>query len=300
MIYVLLEDSYNVINPVEPSLTKKFHSMSVKRIGETVSNVLIDTVSSPPLLDARWLIIVSSMKAVKSVSKLSPEMNVIVIYARSIGDLESISDALGILEYRLINNLKIEPMTVRFWIEAKLKCEPRLSKYLYTRLGGQLRYLVPAVQQLEHIPDITMKVMRELTNKVDGVTVFDVVRYLLGLGKRSYKDVAQWLYDFRSSGRWLKKSLISELEKYLEVFGYMVDGQLSLTNYREFKGVCDSKSIRDLKDWQLKVIIESHGVVSAEYVYYLLIQLRGMDTSQFSAVRIMNLVKMGGNNVRSM
>lgn len=295
-----MEDRYNVINPVEPAFLKKFHTPSVKRIVEGVSTQLLASIATPPLLDNNWLIIVDNARCLYAIKSLHPEKNTLLVYARNNKDRETILEQLEDFDCKIIDNYKVDKNVIKVWIEQKLHCNWDTATYLYNRLGHRLSNIVTSVQQLENFPYVNRTIIKEYTEKLVSVSVYDVVAYVLGIGRRDYSEIVQWLYNFRNSFRWVKKQLCAELELYLKVFEYMASGQLTIVNYKEFVKICGDKTIRECNAWKIKKIIEAHDVLSSEFIYYLLIQIDSINNYQSGVIQIMTLAKIGGNNVRSM
>lgn len=301
MIYVLLEQEYNVMNSVEDEFVKKFKKSSVRRFGnERTAASDLTEFRSTPLFDNCWLIICGP-QMIRNLAMLCPEKNVILIKVTRKGQLNSTVDGIGKYAYEVIDNYKVERDVVLAWIEKELNISERLAKYLYNRVRGNLKCVVESVRLLALLPSITQHSIRETIREQNGVSVYAIVQYMLGIGDRvEYENIVQMLYDFRYATNWLVSSILQELKLYRFTYDAMDSGKLTLTNYREFMSECSDKTVRDMSTYRMKKLVESHNWVSTELVYFLIFRIESLPSGNSSLPEIMKLIKVGGSNVYSM
>lgn len=301
MIYVLLEQEYNVMNSIEDEFIRKFKKSSVRRFGnERVAVQDLTEFKSVPLFDSCWLIICGP-KMIRNLQSLHPQRNVILIKVTRKGQLASTVDALGSYRTEIIDNYKVDKEVVLAWIENELNISERLSKYLYNRVQGNLKSVVEGVRLLALLPKVTQASIRETVREHDGVSIYAIVQYMLGIGDRvRYEHIVQMLYDFRYATSWLVSSILQELKIYSFVYDAMDAGELKLTNYREYMLSCSNKTIRDMSAFRMKKLVESHNCVSTELVYFLIFKIESLPSGNATLPEIVKLIKVGGNNVYSM
>lgn len=301
MIYVLLEQEYNVMNSVEDEFIKKFKKSSVRRFGNEKTAVSdLTEFKSAPLFDTCWLI-VCGPQMIRNLQSLYPERNVILIKVTKKGQMTSTVDALGKYTHEVIDNYKVDKEVVLAWIESELNVTERLAKYLYNRVQGNLKSVVEGVRLLALLPKVTQTSIRETVRERDGVSIYAIVQYMLGIGGRvQYEHIVQMLYDFRFATGWLVSSILQELKLYSLVYNAMDSGDLSLTNYHEFMAGNTNKTIRDMSAFRMKKLIESHNYVSTELVYFLIFKIESLPKGNSVLPEIVKLIKVGGNDVYSM
>lgn len=299
MIYVLLEQEQNVINSVEDEFIQKFKKSSVRRFGnERVAAASLVEFKTPPLFDSCWLIICGN-RMISNLAQLIPDKNVILIKITKKGDLAKTIESLGSWEYEVIDNYKVESSVVIEWVMKQLGINEKLAKYLYNRVQGNLKGVVEGTRKLALLPKVTQTSIRETVREYNGVSVYSIVKYMLGVEERvQYEQIMQMLYDFRYATNWLITSILRELKLYCFIYDAMDAGELTLLNYHEFLRNCSDSTVRGLQPYRVKKLIESHAWVSTELVYFLRFRIEALHGNVLP--EIVKLIKVGGNNVYSM
>lgn len=299
MIYVLLEQEQNVINSVEDEFIQKFKKSSIRRFGnEKVAAASLVEFKTPPLFDSCWLIICGN-RMISNLAQLIPDRNVILIKITKKGDLTKTIESLGSWEYEVIDNYKVESSVVIEWVMKQLGINEKLAKYLYNRVQGNLKGVVEGTRKLALLPKVTQTSIRETVREYNGVSVYSIVKYMLGVEERvQYEQIMQMLYDFRYATNWLVTSILRELKLYCFIYDAMDAGELTLLNYHEFLRNCSDNTVRSLQPYRVKKLIESHAWVSTELVYFLRFRIEALHGNVLP--EIVKLIKVGGNNVYSM
>lgn len=300
MIYILLEQEGNVINSVEQDFLKRYHKTSIKRYAsDDVDKSELSTLQSPPLFDSNWLVVCTSAR--RWLSKCYPEKNTILIKVSRKSSLQQVLQSIPDIEYKVIDNYSVPKDLVISWIMKNLRVTDYVAKRLYNRAAGRLKEIAVAVDLLKTLPSVNLDAVNTYTNKVNRVGIFDLVQYLLGISEDvSPTEMVQFIYDFRYAISWVLNSVTAELQLYFDVYMAMDTGELSLTNFRDFIGSTDIQSVRVCKPYRIQKIIESHDVVSTELVYFLILQIKSMPTGKSGVEQLLQLMKIGGNNVYSM
>ncbi len=299
MIYVLLEQEQNVINSVEDEFIQKFKKSSVRRFGnEKVAAASLVEFKTPPLFDSCWLIICGN-RMISNLAQLIPDKNVVLIKITKKGDLTKTIESLGSWEYEVIDNYKVESSVVIEWVMKQLGINEKLAKYLYNRVQGNLKGVVEGTRKLALLPKVTQTSIRETVREYNGVSVYSIVKYMLGIEERvQYEQIMQMLYDFRYATNWLTTSILRELKLYCFIYDAMDAGELTLLNYHEFLRNCSDSVVRNLQPYRVKKLIESHAWVSTELVYFLRFRIEALHGNVLP--EIVKLIKVGGNNVYSL
>lgn len=296
MIYVLLEQESNVINSVEQEFIKRYHKTSIKRFGrEDLQKKELEMYAKPPLFNNEWLIVCSSVQ--RWLVNCYPDRNTILICVRRKGELQTVLSAISSMEYRFIDNYKVDKEVVLTWVEKELSVGSRLAARLYNRVSGNLREVVNAVTCLRAMPVITKSVIDSYVTETSGIQIWRLVQYLLGISNDlEFAEIAQMLSDYRYAVKWLRDSLVRELGIYLEVYRLMDCGEMGLQDYHVTKQD-GSKELQTCSDYRLRKIIESHLVVSTDVVYFLYLYLQRVGVGVNGTSELLEIFKIGGNNV---
>lgn len=299
MIYVLLEQEKNIINSVEYEFVSRYHKDSIKRFGrERLSYSEFDRFRVPPLFDSGWLIIASALSRTQ-ILKCLPEKNVLLLKVTRRSLLSDVLETLDGLSYKVIDNYVVDKEIVQAYIQKELKCTPSIASYLYGRQQGRISAIVNAIDVLKLLPKVTRSTINQYTEKINSVTPVGVVQYMLGISESIRQDeLIDFLYSFRYADKWLRAELLKQLELYYLTFSAVDSGELTLQNFREFLEVAP-RQFKDCKEYTLKKMIEAHKYVSCELVMFLKLQISSLPASELFLRGVMELVKVGGNNVFS-
>lgn len=297
MIYAVLEQDGNVINPMEKEFIAKFHKSAVKKIGnDGCGGADAAVLKRPPLFGDRWLIICDS-GIPKNFERLQPDTNCVMLRFSNKESLKKALTSLEKYEFKIVDNYSIPAEVVCNWISVQLGTGPKVSKHLYNRLRGRQKYIVEAVDRLSVLQTVTIKSIDDLIDELGTVTVAQVAGYCIGADvKITEQDALELLYKFRYASRWLKKSMIGTLEFYYGVYSLMDEGVLTLQNFREFLKNTDNKLFKVCNEYKLQKVIESHDVISTELVYCVLLNVKCMPSGLDGIRFLVGLVKVGGSN----
>ena len=293
MIYFILEQDYNIINPVEQDFAKKFHAQSIKRLD---SQSISEYPKTRPLLDPCWLVIIDSGVFLRYANKIPNGNDVVLVRASNKTVLNQCLEKAGAHAFKVINNYRVSDEVVLRWVESKLRCTDRTAKYLCNRVDFRLKGVVEAVQSLIGFDTVTIPLIRDVVEEVSRVSVHNVARMLVGIEDSvSYKEVVQWVSKFSHAVKWMRDSLIQELSVYESVFKAMSTGELSLHNYREFS----SDHLKNVSSFKVKKIIELRDSISSEYLEYVILTVSSIRNDSSNLYVLLNLLRVGGNNVYS-
>lgn len=296
MILVVFEDPNNHINSVVERIVNKFPNETIEHIyGSKVNPEKIQMLSQKPLLFKGWLIIFENGKVnIEQLNKLNVKDNLILIRVTSAKMLADVKNLLGDIEYQVRINNKLNEEIVQNWIANELKCSKSAAERLYKKCDGYLTKINDSVTVLKNCDNVTVQVVDTYIGKQSSAKSFDVVEYLL-LGAAcgcSYREIVKYLYDYRYAMSWLLKTIINSLELYIKVFTYEIDGSLSLVNYNEFLQTTEDKDIRNLSEYRLSKMLQMHEKVSLEYVYFILLNIQGIQDNTFGLYKLIKLLRI--------
>lgn len=296
MIYVVLENRSNIINPVTEEFKKYFMESSIIYL---TSNYTVEDANkfvNPPLFNNSWYFICKGSVRIPLLEKLEGFncRNVIVITVNSRKALELWQEKLKNIKYNLIDNYRVKKEVILAWIKNRLSIETSLAKLIYSRTNGNLADVVANVTTLETLPFVTKQIILKYVAKRSEYTPFNLLQYLLGIDYRKMKkeDAIQVLYEYRFASSWFYTNLLEELSFIIYVFTLMEDGNLNLRNYHEYKKDTKDKKIRSATDYQLKTTVEMFSCVSLEYVYFLYYQISKYSRDSADVYKLINLIKI--------
>lgn len=290
MIYLLFEQEYNVINPVETEFVKRYNKASIKRFSGDATKADFAGLTNAPVLNREWLIICSG--SFRHVRDLYPTKNTILWKVTRRAELEHALLSLDGMQFKLVDNYKISPDVVRAWICRELGVTEKIAKTLYNRCAGNLKALVTAVDVLKGLDTITRSAVIKNVPKVNGVSCLGLVQYLIGEQTRySRVEIVQFIYEFRYAFSWLKTQLLSEIKKYLNVFLDVDSGDLQYGSVHEY--VQNNKTL-GISEYRLQKMIEAHRYVSTEKIYLLSLMLQELPSGSDGVVQLLKIVEVGG------
>lgn len=295
MIYILIEQQGNVINSVEAEFITRFHKSSIVQFGdEKISESQCTRFSNPPIFDVGWLIICSQVST-KILKLLRPDKNTILIKITRKSKLQATIEHLGDSQYSVIDNYHVDKQIVIDWVCGKLNVTKQLAVYLYNRAAGSLKDIESAVRVLSNLETVHRNDITNTVQKRNSVSISDLVEYMLGVSERAnYNDIMQFIYDFRNASKWLKESIIKELQIYQLVYSMMDQGVLTLKNYLDVIQQSENKNLKNVSQYRMKRIISHHDYISLELVAYS-ITLLNTYSNKNCLCGITNLLKVGGN-----
>lgn len=297
MVFIVYENPLNIINSVYTDFYERYPKSCVYHLGYRIKTTELEMLQHPPLLSTGWLIICNSSISSKDLKLLDRNTsNVILIQCRSEIDVANAIEASVSVEYHVINNYHVNKRIVIQWIQGQTGCDYDSARYLYSRLGGNMRDIINNVSLLQFAPVFNKQSIKSYTQKSPKANVSDIVPFLLGMPRSGIhlKDVVQVLHKFYFAFPWLINELKKQITDYLLLFESISCGDLNLQNYVEYKDLSKSKRIRSMPLWQLKYIIQLFGQISVEHVYFIKLQLDKITQNRFGVIKLIYLLKIGG------
>lgn len=299
MIFVVWEDANNCINSVISTVNSKFPKEARYFLGKKPQAAELELLTKPPFVFTGWLISANRKTKLSVLKQLNEcrSNNIILIRVDSQAQFDEQKERLTSTDAKFFDNHNVSKTQVLQWIKDELPCTDEIAKYLYNRVGGYMRELVFAVQNLKRSgKEISRKTIRELVDKNDTASMFDIAEYLIGVQHDRVKpnDVFSTLYKFRYAESWILETLTKELTLYKKVFDLVASCEMDITNYAAKVKLCEDKSIRDMPIWKLKRIILNYGKTSMERIVLIKSMLNDIGKSYFDIIKILQIVSIGG------
>lgn len=280
MFIVLLENINNTILSEVDTFTKHYPRSSIKRITKYTTLEELHSLAHKPLLSIGWLIICQDTDLKNSYMKFLEgldQSNLVLFRITSEQKCNSLLSALKAdkVPYKVINNYKLKEEKVISYVYQNLNITKSDAKYLCTRSGYYLPEVVKNVQTLKVLPKITKPVIRKYTEDRRSIAVYELVNYLIGIdGKTTYEDCMKLVYYYRYGFEHLLKTTLAQVTLYIKVYKLILDGELTLANYKIKKKDVADKEISSLHDFRLYKIIESFDKISYDYLILLQLKLK--------------------------
>lgn len=299
MIAVIWEDANNCISSVVNNLNNKFPKEARYYLSKRPTQQEIELLTRPPLTFAGWLIFANKSTNVKLLAQLDDcrSQNVIVIRVDNQRVYKDLQMKISSLNSRFFDNHLLSKDTVLKWVASELNCSEDVAKYLYYRVGGYVKELVFAVQNLKKSgKSVTRALVRELVDENNSASMLSIAEYLIGIknDRVTKSDVFATLYKFRYAESWVLETLIKEVQLYIKVFELVADLTLNIQNYATQADLLQDKDVRDAPKWKLKRMILNYGKVSLERLVLAKSQLCCINKSNFNLIKILQLVSIGG------
>lgn len=243
-----------------------------------------------PLLSIGWLVIYQDTTVKKSFVKFLNELDNSNLILFRITNKQKCDELLTSLKadkiaYKFINNYKLSEEKILNYVCANLNITKSDAKYLCTRSGYYLPVVVKNVQTLRVLDKITKPLIRKYTEERKSIAIFDLVNYMIGLDSRvSYEDCMNLLYEYRYGFEHLLKSTLAQVNLYVKVFNLVLDGELTITNYKNKKSEITDKEISNMHDFRLFKMIESFDKISYEYLILLQVKLKQISPKFYHGV----------------
>lgn len=299
MIAVVWEDVNNCIDSIVEKFNAKFPREARYYLGKKPEISELELLTRPPFTFAGWLIYAGMKTPIKVLQQLEAgrSKNLIIIRVNNEREFREAKDKFSQLQTKFFDNHRLDKESTLLWIQDQLVCSEATAKYLYRYTGGYVRDIVFAVKTLQRDGrTVNNKLIRQLIDKNQSASVFDVTRYLLGikLDHVHQDDVFQFLFKFQYAESWILETLMKELELYKKVHMLVSERKLTISNYTEVAQLLQDKSIREVPQWKLKRMILDYGDVSLERIVTTQGLLQQVGKSYFDLIYIIQLASIGG------
>jgi hypothetical protein len=291
----LIESTKHPIGSFVDKAKSKFPKSSV--IYATNRNIqeVLKVVNRPPALSPAWLVIITLRDLSEDIVKsLSTGTNVSLYVLRSrdaARELASVMDSFGI-KYNVVDNLSPTDETLISHLKEELGVDEDVARYLLRRTRRSLTKISEAIEALRGIQHITRDVVKKHTDNKVEVSLYSFFDYIIGVPERiSEAKAVSVVRKFKYALDFLSKFVLTRMENYLKVYDYILDGKLSLENYKYFYE--DHKSeFKDFNEGSLKYAIESFSYVSYDKLYYLYLMYQREKEAGMSVIRFLNLLRL--------
>ena len=272
MIICLLESRDNVINSQLSKFVNKYPNSSIGFVYDKTPVEKIKKYNKPPLLTAGWLVIceVNQASRLKLVCNTYSN-NIVILRAFNRSSFQAIIETLSSndIAYEVIDNLVISEQEKIKYVLNNLIIDEKDAKYLVRRHHGYMFDIVSSVRTLSGFKPVTRNIITKMTSETNKYRIFDIMNFLLGDDKVSYKDAVGCVYQYRYAFEHLSSYLRTSIENYIKVFEYVGTGSLSLMNYKKFIRESKDNAISAMSEYQLKHMIESYSYVSLDWIFLL-------------------------------
>lgn len=290
MFVVLLENANNIVLSDVSVFLSKYPKSSIKYITRYTTAEELHALGSKPLLSLGWLIICQDLNIKKSYLKFLKELDYSNLILFRITNKQKCLDFISSLKadktsYKFINNYKLDDEKILNYVHSNLNITKADAKYLCNRSGYYLPDIVKNVQTLRILDKITKPIIRKYTEERKSIAVYDLVNYLIGLDSRiTYEDCMNLLYSYRYGFEHLVKTTLAQVTLYVKVYQLILDGELTIVNYKSQKENITDKDISGMHDFRLYKIIESFDKVSYDYLILLQIRLKQIPSNFYAGV----------------
>jgi len=272
MIICLLESRDNVMNSQLARFVERYPASSTKFVYDKTPIEKLKQFDKPPLLSMGWLIICE----IKQTARLklvcnSYSNNVIILRVFSRNTLQELTESLKALgfTYDVIDNLVVPEKKKMQYVMEHLEVDEKDARYLVRRHHGYMFDIVSSVRILESYRPVTRDLIRRLTCETGKYKIYDVLNFLLGNEDVTYKKAVGCVYQYRYAFDHLSNYLKNSIEMYEKVFNFVIDGELSLQNYKIFLHECNDSTISSMSEYQLRHVLESFDTISLDWLYLL-------------------------------
>ena len=297
MIYVLLESKDSFIKPVLSKIIEKTHPSCRATVTKSTQYEIIKSYKQPPLLASGWLLRVSADVTASQLKILAglPDNNVILFHVTSRKALNDVIEKLTTLDVdiKVIDNYTVSRQDMITYVLENLKLSEQDAKYLVKRQGYYSAAVVNAVRVLKQFEIVDRNVIRKYTSVNDSIPIYEIFNYLLQLPecKIDYQTAVKLVYQYRFAFDHLRSYVLSTCDLYKQVFMCMVDGQLSIKNYKSYKSDSDKKFLQNMSDYQLQKIVTQFSSISLEYLYLIEQTVKGIPSDTTGIPSFVTLLK---------
>lgn len=297
MIIVLLEKSDNLINPFMDKLFQKIPRSCRAVINKKTAHDKIRSYKQPPLLAAGWLLIVSTEitnTQINLVNTMS-EQNYIVFNCntkKSFNELQERFIDLGV-KYSIVDNYVVSKDQIVKFIINNLQVSEEDAKYLARRQNYYIRSVVSSVNILKTLPKVDRDAIKKYTSKQDSIPIYEIFNYIFKLDecKLDYSAAIKLVYQYRYGFSHILNYLKDTCDLYLYIFELMVEGQLTLQNYKDFRNDTTDKKIKNITEYQLSKIVTHFEVISVEYLFFVRQTVDGIEDDIAGIPDFINFLK---------
>lgn len=296
MIYVLLERDENMINSVLDKMFSKVPVSCRQFITKKTAYEIIKSYKQPPLIASGWLLIASHNVTDSQIKLLSEiQGSTIVFKVDSKKVFYELIDRLTAMSiyFQFIDNYKLSKETIVKYISDSLPICESDAKYLAKRQKYYPRNVVSAVQMLKTFEKVDRGIIRKYTSVNDSIPLYEIFGYVFKLEecKLSYTDAVKLVYQYRFGFNHVLDYLIDTCELHLHIFNYMVNGEISIRNYKDFRADTMDKMIKNITEYELSKIVSRFEVISVEYLYFILQVVKGIPKDKTGIPDFINLLK---------
>lgn len=296
MIYVLLERDENIINSIMDKMLSKVPLACRQIVTQRTTYETIKSYKQPPLIASGWLLTVSPNVTDTQLKILSEiQSSTIVFKADSKKVFHELVERLTAMSisFQFIDNYKLSKEQVVAYIQSNLNITESDAKYLARRQQYYPRNVASAVQILKVFEKVDRNIIKRYTSVNDSIPLYEIFGYVFRLEdcKLSYVDAVKLVYQYRYGFDHILNYIIDTCELYLHVFNYMLDGQISIKNYKDFRADTADKKIKNITEYQLSKIVSHFEVISVEYLYFILQTVKGIAKDRTGIPDFINLLK---------
>lgn len=291
-IVVQLKSLYS-INSFEGKL-KDFPQSSTIKINRENYDEAFKEICFSPLFTSIWLVYINGKLTKPQLTKLIEQDNLfIVLNCNSKSAYEDIKDTFKEfnIKYSFVDNSTAEKSDLIMYCMESLSIDEETARYLCKRQNYIMNKVVTNVLNLATFDKVDKKVIQTYTTRIASVGLLDLVDYLLGVcKKKSYKSIVNLLYNYRYGFSYVLDFTKTELRKRLELYDYIKEGELTLSNYKEF---IVSNKIK-MNTYFVYRVLEDYKNLSYDKLYLISTLVESIPDDRYYIYKYIELLKMGG------
>lgn len=194
----------------------------------------------------------------------------------NMGDFEEYMLSLkkvGMLDITVVDNWNLDKQEVHKYISNSLKIEDDAIDYLWRRTGEYLPRLIESVSILKSFDVVDRKVIQMYVPRRSTLGYRDLLQHLLGVKKRSDKQVFELLAYYSKGHKHIASYLVTELSKWRDVWNDMDDYSLTPMNAKEYW----ESEPKNFSRKELLFMTSLYSKITTEYIEILLLSFRTLE-----------------------
>lgn len=294
MNFILAEDFKYPLTSFRELITEKFPQSSIINCNKTNISSVLKTVDKPPPFTKGWLIFVNSRDISPDVINVLGSGDNCAVYV--VNNQESLDLLVQTfmeskVKFQTINNLNPSKESILRYIEKTLNVDTELAQYIYRRHRGYVPKIVETVEIMLVHGIVTKADIKKYTTASTSLSWDGLFQHIIGVKPASSKKVMALVKQYQYGMKYLLKFLVKRFELYIMVHELAAMGELSLSNYKEYRRA-NAKKFKDVTDYRVQVALESIGVVSYEKLVYLYLLYKRLDKSTIAVGEFLALLRL--------
>lgn len=283
MNIILLEDSSVPINSFLDKVYEKYPISCRLYLNNKNFKESAHYLKERPVLLNNYLVILADKISDKQLVEAMRSNNLVILKLRSKDSVTEYSLALKAekIDFKFVDNTEKKDIDVINYVIEELPITQKDAKYLCNRHAIRsnkvtsstygtfnVRAVINSVNVLSVFEKIDRKTIQKYTSRKLEGSLNNVVDSLLGISRAPKSSAIKVIERYRYGLDFLLEFVNKELNKYLLLYKYIEEGELSPDNYKEFVPTDEDTALKRVSEYQLNKIIMAHTKVSWEMVYF--------------------------------